>query len=326
MLCLWACGTGQISSPGGGEGPPPSSNQAPVIQVPPTSSNTSVQSGQAVQLSVTADDPDGDPLGYAWSQQSPATPVGAFSSLTVRNPTWSAPVVTTPTTVVLLVTIVDGEGAVVTASLSVQVAPAPQNRPPTVSAIAVTPASASVIAGDPVTLKVTATDPDGDPLTYAWTQTAPALQGTFTAPTQATTLWRSPPVVSNLTFSFLVVVSDGHNPNVEQTVDVQVKVPAYQADIQPIWNAHCTSCHPSDAQLDLTSGNSRGQLVDQTQVTSGACAGQKRVDSSTPVDSSLLGWLQGTSCGEQMPVGAAPLSASELIRVQSWVLGGAADT
>lgn len=326
MLCLWACGTGQVSSPGGGEGPAPSTNHPPVIQVPPTSGSGSVQSGQAVQLSVTADDPDGDPLGYAWSQQSPATPAGTFSSATVRNPTWSAPAVTTTTTVVLEVTIVDGEGAVVTATLSVQVAAPPQNRAPTVSTISVTPASASVVAGDPVILKVTATDPDGDPLVYTWTQTSPALQGTFSAADQATTTWRSPPVVSNLTFSFLVVVTDGHNPNVERTVDVQVKVPTYQADIQPIWDAHCTSCHPSAAQLDLTAGNSHGQLVGQTQVTAtGACAGQMRVDSTTPANSSLLGWLQGTSCGPQMPEGAAPLSASELIRVQSWVLGGAAD-
>jgi hypothetical protein len=325
VLFFLACGTGQVSAPGGGSGPPPTSNHPPVIQVGPSSSSSQLQSGQAAQLSVTAEDPDGDPLGYAWTQLSPAAPLGTFSSRTQRNPTWSAPVLSTDTSVVLQVTIVDGQGAVVTATVTVQVAAAQVNRPPTVSAISVTPASASVVAGDTVTLSVTASDPDGDPLVYTWTQTAPALQGVFSTPDQASTTWRSPPVVSTVTFSFLVVVSDGVNPQVQRTVDVQVKAATYAADIQPIWDAHCTSCHPSDAQLDLTAGNSLAQLVDQTQVTGGACAGQKRVDSTTPASSSLLGWVGGTTCGTQQPPGGPPLSAAELIRIQSWVLGGAPD-
>src|SRR5215813_3252760 len=317
VLLLWACGTGQVSAPGGGSGSPPSANHPPVIQVGPSSTSATIQSGQATQLSVTADDPDGDPLGYAWTQLSPATPLGTFSARTQRNPTWSAPVLTTSTTVVLQVTIVDGQGAVVTATVSVQVTAAPQNQPPTVSAISVTPTSASVVAGDPVTLKVTATDPDGDPLTYTWTQTAPTLQGTFSAPGQATTTWRSPPVVSTVTFSFQVVVSDGVNPTITRTVDVQVKAPSYATDIQPIWDAHCKSCHPTAAQLDLTAGNSYAQLVGQTQVSPGACAGQKRVDVASPANSSLLGWVGGTSCGELMPPSpGAPLSAAELTKVQ----------
>jgi Bacterial Ig domain len=323
-LVLWlsACGTGQVSLPGGGNGLPPSSNQPPAIQVGPSSTSSSLQSGQATQLSVTAEDPDGDQLGYAWTQISPATPQGTFSSRTQRNPTWTAPVLTTDTAVVLQVTIVDGQGAVLTAMVTVQVTAASQNRPPAVSQISVTPPSASVVAGDPVTLAVTATDPDGDPLTITWTQTAPTLQGTFSTPTQASTTWRSPPVVSTLTFSFQVVVTDGVNPTVTRTVDVQVKAPTYAMDIQPIWDANCTSCHPTAAQLDLTAGNSYPQLVNVVQVSPGPCAGENRVDSTTPASSSLLGWVEGTSCGAQMPP-SGPLTVAELTKIQSWVLGGA---
>src|SRR5262249_48161790 len=106
VLLLLACGTGQVSAPGGGSGSPPGTNRAPVIQVGPSSTSSTIQSGQATQLSVTADDPDGDTLGYAWTQLSPATPQGTFSARTQRNPTWTAPVLTTNATVVLPPTIV----------------------------------------------------------------------------------------------------------------------------------------------------------------------------------------------------------------------------
>ena len=319
-LVLWlaACGNGQI----GGSAPPPTGNQPPAIQVGPSSTSSTLPSGQATQLSVTANDPDGDQLGYAWTQLSPATPQGAFSSRTQRNPTWTSPVLTTDTPVTLQVTIVDGQGAAITATVTVQVTAAPQNRPPTVSQISVTPSSASVVVGDPVTLAVTATDPDNDPLTITWTQTAPTQQGTFSTPTQASTTWRSPPVVSNVTFSFQVVVTDGVNPNVTRTVNVQVNAATYAANIQPIWDASCTSCHPTSGQLDLTAGNSYAQLVGVPQVSPGACMGENRVDSATPANSSLLGWVGGTTCGELMPPAGA-LTAGDLIKIQSWVLGGA---
>ena len=321
-LLALACGTGTITAPGGSTGgPPPPANRAPVMTVPPNATTNPITEGTAVLFSVTADDPDGDSLSYAWTQTAPSSPVGTFSSRTVRNPTWTSPALTADTVFTFLVTASDGQGASVSQSFQLTVNHVVVNRPPNVSSIMVSPSSP--VAGDVVTLSVTATDPDGDPLTIAWTQTAPAQQGTFGTPTQASTTWISPPIgVSSVGFSFRVTVTDGKNPLHEELATVTVTLPAYGADIQPIWDAHCTGCHPSDGQLDLTMGNSYGQLVNVAQVGSGSCAGDKRVDTSMPSQSSLLGWLAGT-CGTRMPENAGPLSSSDLVKVQSWVLGGA---
>jgi hypothetical protein len=320
---LLACGTGTITAPGGDNGtPPPPTNHDPVFLVQPGANSSTLPEGQTAQLSVTADDPDGDSLGYAWTQLSPATPQGTFSSRTARNPTWIAPPVTSNTPVVLQVSINDGHGGSAVASFTLTVIQVQQNQPPTVSAISVP--TTPPVAGDDVPLSVTATDPDGDPLTIVWTQTAPATQGTFSSTSTASVIWRSPTLSTpTVTFSFQVTVSDGVNAAVQRTATVQVKAPSYAADIQPIWDAQCISCHPSDGSLDLTATNSYAQLVDRTQTTSGGCSGEKLVDTGTPNASSLPKWLGGTTCGSRMPEGSPPLVPGDLVKVQSWIDSGA---
>jgi hypothetical protein len=296
-----------------------------VFLVLPSASASTLPEGQTAQLSVTADDPDGDSLGYAWTQLSPATPQGTFSSRTARNPTWAAPAVAVDTPVVLQVSVNDGHGGSAVASFTLTVIHVQQNQPPTVSAISVP--STPPVAGDDLPLSVTATDADGDSLTIVWTQTAPATQGTFSSTTTASVVWRSPPLSSQtVTFSFQVTVSDGTNAAVQRTATVQVKAPAYAANIQPIWDAHCTTCHPSDGSLDLTAANSYAQLVDQIQApTGGGCDGEKLVDTSAPSASSLPKWLSGITCGSQMPKGNPALSPGDLVKVQSWIDSGAAN-
>ncbi len=291
--------------------------------VQPNASASTLPEGQTTQLSVTADDPDGDSLGYAWTQLSPATPQGSFSSRTARNPTWAAPAVASDTPVTLQVSVNDGHGASAVASFTLTVIHVQQNQPPTVSAISVP--GTSPVAGDDVPLSVTATDPDGDPLTFAWSQTAPATQGVWSSTTTASVVWRSPPLSSpTVTFSFQVTVSDGHNAPVQRTATVQVTAPSYAADIQPIWTANCISCHPPDGSLDLTAPNSYAQLVDRTQTTTtGNCVGEKLVDTSTPSASSLPKWLSGISCGSQMPKNNPPLAPGDLVKVRSWIDSGA---
>jgi len=319
-LLALSCGYGTITAPGGG-GPAPV-NQEPVITVGPTVSSSPLPEGTATQVSVTADDADGDSLGYAWTQVAPASPQGIFSSRTLRNPTWTAPAVTADTPFRLQVTVIDGQGGSTAGTLDLLVTHRDVNRPPSVSVVAVSPAAP--VAGEVVSLSITASDPDGDPLTIAWAQSAPTQQGTFSGTSQPSVTWISPPIgVPSLDFTFEVTVSDGKSPVVEREVKVTVMTPSYGANVQPLWDARCTSCHPSDGQLDLRTGTSYGQLVGVTQVGGGACAGEKRVDATSPSASSLLGWLTG-DCGTAMPPPPATLSTGERVTIQSWILSGAA--
>ncbi len=326
-LIALACGTGTITAPGGTGGPPPGpANHPPEISVAPAPTITPIVEGGTTLLSVTADDPDGDSLGYAWTQTSPTTPAGTFSVRTVRNPTWTAPAVAADTVFTFEVTITDGQGGSVTQSCQITVTHTTVNRPPSVSAtIAVSPAMP--VAGEVVTLSITASDPDADPLTITWVQLSPAQQGTFGSPTQPSTTWVSPALgVDSLGFSLQVTVADGHNPPEQRQVTLTVSTPSYAGDVQPIWTAQCVSCHDAtqpDGQLPLVSGASRAALVDQPM--DGACIDATRVVPGDPAGSGLMDRLTGTSCGTRMPEGGNPLSAGELVMIQSWILRGALD-
>ena len=328
-LIALACGTGTITGPGGSTGGPPpgSGNHPPSITVPPTPSSATIPEGGTALFSLTAEDPDGDSLGYAWTQTSPATPQGSFSSRTVRNPVWTAPAVATDTVFTFSVTVTDGQGGSVTASCQITVTHVTVNQPPNVSAtISVSPSAP--VAGGVLTLSITASDPDGDPLTITWVQTAPTQQGTFGSPSNASTTWVSPPLgVDSLGFSFQVTVSDGHTAPVVRQATVTVTTPSYENDIQAIWNASCTvSCHKGaspDGQLSLETGSSYAALVNQPMVAS--CSDPTRVVPSDAAHSGLIDRLSSNSCGTQMPPGGSALSAGELVMVQSWILRGALD-
>jgi hypothetical protein len=326
-LIALACGTGNITAPGGGTEPPPPVNHAPEITVAPSATTTPVAEGGTTLLSVTAEDPDGDSLGYAWTQTSPASPQGTFSSRTTRNPTWTAPAVSADTVFTFSVSVTDGQGGSAMQTCQVTVTHLTVNRPPVVSAT-ITVSPAMPVAGGLVTLSITASDPDGDPLTITWIQTAPSQQGTFGTPSNATTTWFSPVLgVGSLGFSFQVTVSDGHNPSVQRQVTVTIQTPSYGGNVQKIWDAQCMPCHDASqasmsGQLDLTTGTSYGALVGVDMVKT--CADSKRVVAGAPSTSGLIDRLGGNSCGTQMPPApASPLSAADLVLIQSWIADGA---
>jgi len=326
-LIALACGTGTITAPGGGEGPPPPTNHDPEVTVAPAPTSTPIPEGATTLLSVTADDPDGDSLGYAWTQTSPSAPAGTFSTRTVRNPTWTAPAVAQDTVFTFDVTISDGQGGSITRSCQVAVTHTTVNRPPSVSAaIAVSPAMP--VAGEVVTLSITASDPDGDPLTITWTQTSPSQRGTFGTPGNPSTTWVSPVLgADSLGFALQVSVADGHNPPEVRQLTLTVSTPSYANDVQPIWDAQCVSCHGAtapDGQLTLVAGSSHAALVNQDMVAAN-CSNAKRVVAGDPSTSGLMNKLLGMSCGTRMPENAPPLTNGELVTIQSWILRGALD-
>lgn len=104
-------------------------------------------------------------------------------------------------------------------AITFTVAP-PNNSPTITTAASATPTA--VNEGASTTLTVTASDVDGDALTYSWKQLPAAPAGTFGTETGATRTWTAPAVASNTTFTLEVTVSDGKGGTATSTVDVAV--------------------------------------------------------------------------------------------------------
>ncbi|MCY1077605.1 hypothetical protein OV287_24340 [Archangium sp. miwbw1] len=281
-----------------------------------------------MKLSIQAVDPAGGALTYTW-RQFPESPAGTFSEATSPTPTWLAPVVKETTIFTLRVTVTDKNGGTAQAEVQVTVQP-PQrrhNRAPVLSeGPVVSPGPAR--AGDTLTLSALAEDADGDALTYLWRQLGTEPQGTFVSgPEGATVTWFSAPVGAETAFTFEVLVSDGHNAPVRGMVTVPVHVPRYAQDIQVLWDSLCTGCHGRSGGLDLAPGSSHVALVGAPMLTR-ACSDLMRVAPGDPESSGLVMKVSGTACGNRMPrnnpdhFDAHP---GELVRIRSWILGGAAD-
>lgn len=97
------------------------------------------------------------------------------------------------------------------------------NSPPQILSISATPND--INEGGTVSVSVTANDPDGDPLTYAWSQVTPVSpSGLFATPGAATSDWRAPPIASGpLVFTLKATVCDPLAACVFATVEVTVE-------------------------------------------------------------------------------------------------------
>ena len=194
---------------------PSASNRRPTARA---GSDRTVNVGASVTLSGSGTDPDGDSLSYSWAQM----PGGA--GVDIQNSTSASASFTAPSTARTLkfrLTVNDGRGGTDIDDVTITVVQ--PNRAPTANA----GANQSVSAGASVTLSGSGTDPDGDTLSYAWTQDfgsaraaiasrdgvtlkgANTRTATFTAPAHATTL------------TFRLTVSDG---KLSDTDDVAVTV------------------------------------------------------------------------------------------------------
>jgi predicted secreted protein/protocatechuate 3,4-dioxygenase beta subunit len=166
-------------------------NQAPVLAslgaTPPT-----VARGGTVTLSASAVDPDGDTLQYAWSAPAGWTLTASGPTATLVAPNASGQSAS------VQLTVSDATGA--TASGSVRVS-TNTNHGPSIASFSAS--SATVERGGYVSLLVSASDPDGDTLQYAWS--APA-GWTLDAPGHAAKL--KAPNAPGQSALILVTVSD----------------------------------------------------------------------------------------------------------------------
>ncbi|KFE62234.1 PKD domain-containing protein [Hyalangium minutum] len=304
--------------------PAPSQNNPPTLTAGPSASLTTINEQETVNLSVTASDPDGDPLTYAWSQTSPTSPVGTFSSTSSATPTWTAPDVTASGMYTLTVIVSDGRGGSVAGFVEITVQKV--NQAPNVAANISGPST--LLAGSAGTFSISATDPDGDPLTYSWEQTEPATQGTFVGSrTASSAQWYSPVVSSQTSFTLSVSVTDGQS-TVVRTLTLPVTVPNYSTDVRGVWTlGNCTGCHGSSGGLSLSPA-SGANLINVAANASCSPAALTRVVPGDPDNSVLIRKMEGTTCGTRMPQGNPNYFINNpglVVRVRSWILAGAQD-
>jgi hypothetical protein len=143
------------------EDPPPPTNNPPVISGTP---NTALVVGTSWVFTPTASDPDGDPLSFSISS-GPSWM--SFSNSTGRlsgTPT-SAHVGTYSN---IRISVSDGKATtqLPAFTLTVSAAPPPPNNPPVISG---SPSSTTVVVGNAWSFTPTASDPDGNTLTFSIT-------------------------------------------------------------------------------------------------------------------------------------------------------------
>jgi hypothetical protein len=199
-------------------------NRLPIITE--VSADAAYNEGTTVNLSVTATDPNGGALTYAWTQISgtEVTLTGGDSA----TPSFTAPEVDADGGVLTFsVTVSDGTDSVTSSIITVTVNDV-------LPVIAEVSADAAYNEGATVDLTVMASDPNGGALTYAWAQLS-GTEVTLTGADSAAASFTAPEVdTDGGVLTFAVTVSDGTDSVTSSTVTVTVNdVPAPPAPPAP---------------------------------------------------------------------------------------------
>jgi hypothetical protein len=182
-------------------------NQNPTANAGP---DQIVRSGDLVTLSGSGSDPDGDALAFSWTQSS-GTSV-SLSSAASATAQFTAPVVSSDTTLTFRLTVSDGKGGSAADDVVITVKP---NQSPTADA----GPDQTVGTSQTVKLAGSGSDPDGDKLTYAWTQVS-GTTVTLTGANSASATFTAPSTSGTLVFR--LTVSDGRGGTAGDDVSINV--------------------------------------------------------------------------------------------------------
>ncbi|RPI29577.1 MAG: hypothetical protein EHM61_01085 [Acidobacteria bacterium] len=198
-------------------------NSAPVANAGP---DLSVASGVSVNLRGSGTDANGDPLTFAWTQTSGASVT--LSGANTATASFTSPTVTANTTLSFRLTVRDGKGGTGTDDVKVTVTPPTSgtNSNPIVNA----GPDRYVLSGSAVTCYGSGSDPNGDPITFAWHQvigTTVVLNNAI-SPTMS---FVAPKVTSDSTLKFRLWVKDNRGGSARD--DVVIKVTTNSSLVSP---------------------------------------------------------------------------------------------
>ncbi|HEX8441022.1 Kelch repeat-containing protein, partial [Archangium sp.] len=203
------------------DSPTPFDNAAPLIDSLTASAST-VSPGGSLEVQATAHDPNaGDSLSYVWTASA-----GSFYSPYSPTSVWAAP--TTPGLASLTLTVTDPKGSSASISFTIQVQAGSAsasvdlsfNTSPGVTGITASPSLVS--AGETTTVAATATDGDGDALSYQW---AAGCAGSWTDAASATARFvpgTAPTSATCADCPLTVTVTDGHGGQTTGTLHICV--------------------------------------------------------------------------------------------------------
>ena len=184
---------------------PPPVNQPPVLA---TVGDKSIEAGQTLSFALSATDPDGDALTYSVSD-NPQDSLLAGNLFTWQTVAGQAGLLYT-----LTFQVSDGQGHVDDQSITIVVtAPAPGNQPPVLATIG----DKSLEAGQTLSFALSATDPDGDALTYSVSDNP---QGSSLAGDLFT--WQTLAGQVGLSYTLVFTVNDGQGGTDSQSVTISI--------------------------------------------------------------------------------------------------------
>jgi len=223
------------------KGVEPETNSAPVISsiIP---SRTHVNFSDSISVQVVAYDADDDSLRYKWFATN-----GYLYYVNQPTVNWTAP--DTADIVSIGVKVSDGNGGYAKDSIKIFVA----NQKPEISNLYIE--KTNVILGNTITVKCTASDPDGDDITIRWS----ATDGTFSKTEGDSSKWTAPN--TSKTVVITVTVSDEHNAQITRETEINVYQELGSVWISDTFNDEVVKLSSIGSELVRVTGFSRPQGI-----------------------------------------------------------------
>lgn len=188
--------------------PPPPPNHPPVAACSASPASVFAGSSDAVSFHVNASDPDNDSMTYSYSA------TGGTIEGTGADARWN-PAGLAAGTYTATAKVDDGKGGTASCAADLKVEPKP-NQNPTISC---TTERSPIMPGERTGIASTASDPDGDPLTYSYSAAAGQVTGDGAKATFDSTGLQAG------SYPVKCMVSDGRGGTAESSTNVDVQQP-----------------------------------------------------------------------------------------------------